>query len=139
MPEHSWRKSIHSRTGDRTQDGSARFGPAPATYSIVGDSGIRLHVRPGCLRKGQAAGPATTDKSERYIIECGKSCFFAAAILDCLPSGSKFDVPLEFDFPVDEEDGHVHDSDLRDEELDEYNQSIRETYQASEMLCMPNQ
>ncbi|CAM9590741.1 unnamed protein product [Ectocarpus fasciculatus] len=135
MPEHSWRKSLARRQTRRNdQDGSARFGPTPATYSIVGDSGIRLHVRPGCLREGQAAGPVTTDKGERHLIECGKSWFFASAILDCLPSGSKFDVPLEFDFPVEEEDGDVHDSILLDRELDEYNKSMRETYQAREML-----
>ncbi|CAM9489989.1 unnamed protein product [Ectocarpus sp. 4 AP-2014] len=60
----------------------------------------------------------------------GKIMFFASAILHCLPSGSKFDVPLEFDFPVEEEDGDVNDSELLDEELDEYNQSMRGTYQA---------
>lgn len=140
------RLCMHRQTPENDQDGSARFGPTPATYSIMGDSGIRLHVRPRCLREGQAAGPVTTDKGERHIIECGKSWFFASAIVDCLPSGSNFDVPLEFDIPVEEEDGDIHDSDLLDEELDEYYQSIRETYQASEMLwwsipscvCTPN-
>lgn len=57
-----------------------------------------------------------------------------STVVDCHPSGSKFDTALDLDFRVNEDlgeqDDDGEDADL-EEYLDEYKRTIRDTYKVS--------
>ncbi|CAN0225331.1 unnamed protein product [Scytosiphon promiscuus] len=111
-----------------------QFDSTPGTYptSPGNDSGIQLRVGLGCLRDTQVAGPIIVKTDMRLLVESVGSWYLVSKVVDCHPSGSKFDVPLEFYFRVgeefDEEDDGEAESCLEDEQLDEYRNIIQNTY-----------
>lgn len=80
----------------------ARFGSQPATYCAE-DARVRLHVRPGCLRSGQHAGPISTKTTNGCLVECKGCSYLVSTVVDCQPSGTAFDAPLDLDFRIGEE------------------------------------
>lgn len=110
------RQPIHQQTRSPEEQGETEkvlveeFDASPATYNDD-DSGVRLHVGPGCLRPGQVAGPISVIPNKRYIVESGGSSFLVSTVVDCKPSGAFFLKPLDLEFCIGEGDG--------DEELDE--------------------
>lgn len=71
------------------------------------DAGVRLLVRPGCLKEGGAAGPIAVFTDKRHIVESGDSLFLLSTMIDCQPSGTLFQDPqnpLVLDFLFGEED-----------------------------------
>lgn len=117
----------------------AQFGATPAAFSLA-DAGVRLSVGPNCLKKEQVAGPITVMTDKVYLVECGAQCYQVSVVVDCQPSGSKFDAPLELDFrvgePLDEEDEDSdpvgnRGADLDDMQREEYMSTLRDTYKVS--------
>ncbi|CAM9961212.1 unnamed protein product [Ectocarpus sp. 8 AP-2014] len=108
-----------------------QFDSSPATYSAE-DAGVRLHVRLGSMAEEQVAGPIVIETDKRLLVECGGSWFLVAAVVDCQPSGSIFDVPLDLEFRVEEGLDELSDDSSEDANLDEYvdecKEIIRKTY-----------
>ena len=117
-----------------------RFDSTPRTYPVYrrNDSGIQLRVGPGSVRKDQVAGPIIVKTDVQLLVECGGSWYLASTVVDCQPSGSEFEVPLEFYFRVgeefDERDDDEVESCLEHEQLAEYQDIIRNTYKVSQAL-----
>lgn len=122
---------------------AGRLTSQPAVISLLPNAGVRLIVGPGCLRQDQSAGPISVLTGATHLVECGTNRFLVSLVLDSQPSGSEFEVPLEFDFrvggpPIVErgDDGDCDlDSqaweDLAEERREEYMESIRDNYKAS--------
>lgn len=104
----------------------AQFGSSVDTYCTE-EADVRLHVRSGSLKRGQVAGPISIETSKRLLVECGGSSFLVSAVVDCQPSGFKFDKPLYLDFRVGEE----WDGAGAAQALEEYKEAIRNTYTVS--------
>lgn len=127
-------KSLEAMTSERGDQLVlvTQFDSSPQTYS-ANDAGIQLHVRRGSLQRGQVAGPVLIG-NRKLLIECGGSSFLALAIVDCQPSGSTFDTPLDMDFRVEEDfgeqDGDSEDADPEDY-LDGCKEIIRDTYKVA--------
>lgn len=77
----------------------ARFDSRPAEYRAPYGS-VRLHVRPGCLRPGQAAGPVTLKTAPGCLVECEGRSYLVCAVVDCQPCGATFDALLDLDFRI---------------------------------------
>lgn len=110
-----------------------QFGPKPAIFSST-DADVRLNVGPGCLKEDQPVGPITFVMDQHYLVECNDSCFLASVTVECQPSGSVFQVPLELDFrvggPLDEYGESDCDPRTLDRELrEEVMAMLRETYE----------
>eukprot|EP00752_Nemacystus_decipiens_P004502 g4110.t1 len=108
----------------------AQFDSFPATYAAE-DAGVRLHVRAGSMAEGQVAGPIIIQTDKRLLVKCGGSSFVVSALVDCQPSGSTFDVPLDLDFLVEDELDEQSDdsSDAgRDDFFNECKEMIRNAY-----------
>ena len=109
------------------------FGSQEAVYSLP-DAEIRLSIGPGCLIQNQVAGPITFLTEQSYLVECNDECFLASVIVDCQPSGSTFEVPLDLDFrvggPYDEDNDSEYDPEsLDDEQMQDYMDLLQETYE----------
>lgn len=117
-----------------------QFNSTPRTYpaSPGNDSGIQLRVGPGCLRERQVAGPIIVKTDTRLLVESVGSWFLVSKVVDCQPSGSKFDAPLEFYFRVGEELGEQGDGEaescMEHEQLDEYRDIIQNTYKVRNVV-----
>lgn len=136
--------------GDYTLVGNFGFSPATYPASTAADDYLRIHVHPGCLRQEQAAGPITIKRDGRYLVECEGCSFLVSAVVDCQPSGSKFDAPLIFDFRVGETalkrdevkddtttDGETGD-DLDDEQRTQYMEKLKTAYKVTfSLACLP--
>lgn len=85
-----------------------RFGATPRTFSTAND-GVRLHVRPGCLRSGRTAGPVTIHTTGRYLVQCGGRAgnVLISEVVDFQPSGMRFGTPILLDFRVGEGKGEL--------------------------------
>lgn len=110
-----------------------QFGPTPTVFSLT-DVDVRLNVGPGCLKKDQPVGPITVVMDQLYLVECDDACFLASVTVECQPSGSVFQVPLELDFrvggPLDEYGESDCDPRTLDRELlEEVMTMLRETYE----------
>lgn len=116
-----------------------QFDSSPVTYSAE-DAGVRLHVRLGSMAVGQIAGPIVIQTDKRLLVECEGSWFLVSAVVDCQPSGSTFDIPLDLDFRVeeglDEQSDDSEEANL-DEYLDECKEIIRNTYKVRPALLRP--
>ena len=114
-----------------------RFDSSPATYTAE-DAGVRLHVRTGSMAERQEAGPIVIQTDERLLVECGGCSFLVSAVVDCQPSGSTFDVPLDLDFLVEEgQDEESDDSEdaSPDGVFNQYKEIIQNTYK---VRCLAN-
>lgn len=115
-------------TGDRERILVNQFGSSPATYSAE-DGHVRLHVRPGCLSQERVAGPVIiATKRGCRIVESGGCSYMELAVVDCHPSGSKFDAPLDLDFRVGESLDEEDMDTAVEEGLDDYLTSLRDIY-----------
>lgn len=133
--------------GDITLAG--QFGSSPATYSasIVAGDYLRIHVGPGCLRLEQTAGPILVKRDKRYLVECEGWSYLVSAVVDCQPSGSKFESSLIFDFRLGETaverdtagDGEGTDGDswsgLDDEQRTQHMEELKGAYQVQCFLA----
>lgn len=84
------------------------------------------------------AGPVTVEINKRLLVECGGFFFLVSAVVDCQPSGSQFDVPLDLDFRVGEE---LDDEDKGAEGrigLEDYLARLRDTFKVSRPLINHN-
>lgn len=107
-----------------------QFDASPATYSTE-DAGVRLHIVVGCLRKGHVAGPIVMKIRETFLVESEGCSYVVSAIVDCQPSGSKFDRPLELDFRVGEELDNQDMGAERSIDVDEHVTGLRDTFKVS--------
>ena len=113
------------------------------------NASVRLNVHPGCLEEGQAAGPITVFTDKIYVVESGKQRFFVSVVVDCQPSGIKFNLPLSFDFrvggpPGQEREGADSSDDegtcvLSKEEREEYVTYLRDSYKVSGFYIVHSQ
>ncbi|CAM9935835.1 unnamed protein product [Ectocarpus fasciculatus] len=103
------------------------FNSSPRIYS-ADDLSVRLHVRHGCLRDGQRAGPISIMRNERLLVACGGCSYFVSAVVDCQPPGP-FEAPLDLDFRVGEEEDGLAWNDLDDDYRQEYLGSLRDAHE----------
>ena len=117
---------------EEVEDGAtlvSQFGSEQATYSAE-DSSVRLHVRPGCLKKGQVAGPIVIETSKKILVECEGLMYLVSVVVNCQPSGSEFRVPLAMDFRLGER-MEEHDKGHAESYLEEVKGDLRESYKVS--------
>ena len=107
-----------------------------AMYSAE-DSSVRLHVRPGCLKKGQVAGPIVIETNEKVLVECEGLMYLVSVVVNCQPSGSEFRVPLALDFRQGER-MEEHDKVHAESYLEEVKGNLRESYKVSRPVGFTN-
>ena len=112
----------------------------PESMFLTENASVRLKVNPGCLEEGQAPGPITVFTDKIYVVECDKQRFLVSVVVDCQPSGIKFNLPLSLDFRVREppgqegedsnssEDADSSDDEVNNEEREDYMIHLREEY-----------
>lgn len=111
-----------------------QFGSTPKLFSLVED-GVRLHVRPGCLQEGQVAGPISIHTGTRCLVQCEGEVFLVSEVVDCRPSGMRFEQPLHLDFRIDV--GEAEDEEDRegeDEEGEHEDPTVHMTEQREEYM-----
>lgn len=106
---------------------------SPKMFSSAED-GIRMHIRAGCLRASQMPGPITIRVSERYLVQCVEESFLVSEVVDCQPSGMKFDEPLHLDFRIKENFEEDSEDESDEDECGEFKDKLDITQQREEYM-----